>query len=86
MKKVFISLFITLVGLFVLNTYNPYETSTDLAEFKSLTNSYTCHYRSLNCMFQTGNCGIECRHGDELTLTNQSACYPVNNLVLVGFN
>ncbi len=88
MKGIFITLLITLAGVLVINNYDfdiyNLSNSTDLINFKT-PNTYICHYRSLDCMFKSGNCGIKCKHGDELTLSNKTACYPINNLVLVGF-
>ena len=82
MKGLFVTLFLTLVCVIIIN--NQQYTSTDLVEFNS--GRYTCHYRTLSCMFQTGNCGINCQHGTGLTLKNQTSCFPINDLILVGFN
>jgi len=79
MKGLYTSLIVVLVAITALNNYQ----TNNFNLFES--NNYTCHYKSLNCLFTSGNCGIRCQHGRGLILTNQTKCKPINGLVLVGF-
>lgn len=84
MKGLYTSLIVVLVAITVLNNYqtnnfNLFKNNS----FKSM--NYTCHYKRLNCLFTSGNCGIRYQHGRGVTLTNQTNCKPINGLVLVGF-
>lgn len=80
MKGLYTSLIVVLLAITILNNYQ----TTNFNLFESNMN-YTCHYKSLNCLFTSWNCGIKCQHGRGLTLTNQTKCKPINGLVLVGF-